>query len=69
MARLQHGIADEGALRLVRLGQFQRPRRDNLVISVQQSLDLDSLAGVVGRSHQPHPLDKTKFHKALLARL
>ena len=49
---LQHRIADEGGLGLVRLGQAQRARRHGFKPSVQQGGDLPRLAGIMGRRHQ-----------------
>ena len=62
MAGLEQGIADEAALGLVRFRQIQAGGGDHGVMSVQKRVDLDRLAGVVGRHDQPHPLDKLQIH-------
>ena len=63
MTSLQHGVAGEGGLGLVRLGQIQLAGGEDLVIFTQQGGDLRNLAGVVGGGDDPHPFEKLESHR------
>ncbi len=51
-ARLDHGVAGEGGLGLVRFGQAEGPGGHDLEAAVQQGVQLARLARVMGGRHQ-----------------
>jgi hypothetical protein len=68
VAGLEQGVADEGALGLVRLGQAQLAGGDDLEAAVQQGGDLWDLAGIVGGGDELGALFKRQRHPASLSK-
>jgi hypothetical protein len=64
--RLDHGVAGEGGFRLVRLGQTQRRRRDDLEARPHEGRQFGRLAGVVGGRHQARSRFETQCHGRVL---
>ena len=63
---LDQGVAGEGRLRLIRLGQAEIGRGDHLEAAGEQGGQFPRLAAIVGGGHQPGPGLEAQGHAPVL---